>query len=173
MLARVAALQDQDGYISLPQLASAGVALSFDPGQLALTLVPKGDQRPEGEISLGGRAPIRASAAAAQPALVSGYLNVLAGIDHRWAGAAMSEETSGRFEFESVFRLWNVVLENDFHYDGLVDTYTCPTGAICSYKHTDGFKRRRSRLVYDMPEPELRLQVGDAEVGGTGISAHQ
>lgn len=168
-LARLAGLATKDGYLGLEQLAQADIKLAFDPGQLALTLVPTADQRPEGEISLTRRVPVRQSAAAAQPALVAGYLNVLAGVDHRWAGANMSEATSGRFEFESVFRLWNIVAENDFHFDGLVDTFTCPTGAVCSYKHSDGLKRRRSRLVYDMPDSQLRLQLGDANVNGTGV----
>ena len=168
-LARLEALATQDGYVSLKQLEGAGIAITFDPTQLALKLVPKAEQRPVGEISLAGRSGPRGSAAAAQPAIVSGYLNVIAGVDHRWAGTYNTEATSGRLEFESVFRLWNIVAENDFHYDGLVDTFTCPVGAVCSYGHEQGLKRRRSRLVYDMPESELRLQVGDADVAGTGF----
>ena len=168
-IARLSGLSAPDGYAGLSLLAQAGIKLGFDPGQLALTLIPTVDQRPEGDISLSRRAPIRASAAATQPALVAGYLNVLAGIDHTWAGGHSGEATSGRFEFESVFRLWNIVAENDFHYDGLVDTFTCPTGAVCSYQHSDGLKRRRSRLVYDMPDSQLRLQLGDADVQGTSL----
>lgn len=168
-LARLDGLPATDGYVQLQTLESAGIALQFDRAQLALTLMPKAEQRPLGEISLARRMPQRPSAAAAMPALMSGYLNVYSSLDQQWPGTHVSEHTSGRMQFESVFRLWNIVVENDFLYDGLVDTYTCPTSAICNYTHTDGFKRHRSRLVYDMPEPELRLQIGDSDANGTSM----
>lgn len=168
-MARLSEVAATDGYVDIAQLTAAGVAIAFDPASLALKLTPKVDQRPVGDISLASPRGIRQSAVAAQPAIVSGYLNVIAGVDQRWGSNETTSAASGRFELESVFRLWNVVVENDFRYDGIVDTNTCPKGAVCSYTHEQGLKRRRSRLVYDWPEDELRLQLGDADVFGTGF----
>ena len=42
---------------------------------------------------------------------------------------------------------------------------------MCADAHMSGFKRRRSRLVYDFADEEIRIQAGDADVYGTGYQS--
>ncbi|NJO34028.1 MAG: hypothetical protein HC869_13680 [Rhodospirillales bacterium] len=106
----------------------------------------------------------------AKPALVSGYLNVITGIDELWGTVpGQDSRTSARVDLQSVVRLWNVVLENDIIFEGDLDSNICPTGASCIYDHNAGLKRRNSRLVYDWPESLLRLQIGDTDPLGTSF----
>lgn len=74
-----------------------------------------------------------------------------------------------RMGFEAVARLYGVVMENRFLYEGNVDANICPTGAKCIYQHEAGFKRQSSRLVYDFPEAQMRLSLGDAEPLATSV----
>jgi outer membrane usher protein len=169
MQERIAALPDTQGYLGLDDVARAGVVLEFDRSRLELRLKPAVDQRPEGELSLARRTTRNESSAAARPAIFSAYLNVLGSLDHRWGGDRIEDATSARLELQSVFRLFNVVLENEYLHDGIVDSSVCPPGAVCTYRHEDGWKRRRSRLVYDLPQHQIRLQAGDTDVLGTGL----
>jgi len=123
-----------------------------------------------GELSLSRRnSGPQISANAAKPAILSSYLNVITGVDHLWGTSTLSERTAARIDFESVFRLWNIVIENEFTYEGAIDANTCPVGALCVYDHAGGLKRRRSRAVYDWPEQQLRVQFGDADTFSTGV----
>ena len=54
-----------------------------------------------------------------------------------------------------------IVLENDATFESDIDPQHCPIGASCVYEHQAGFKRRRSRLVWDDPEEHVRVQLGD------------
>lgn len=166
---RLDALPERGGYIALEALAAADIPVEINRAALEIRLVPKAEQRAEGDVSVARRLPRGASATLARPAIFSGYINLIAGIDHRWSNDTQDGLTSGHLEMNSVFRLWNVVIENDFVYDGRVDTFTCPVGAVCNYIHADGIKRRRSRVVYDWPDRELRLQLGDADVFATSF----
>ena len=169
-LARLHGLADTNGQLSISTLKAAGFDISFDPGQMELRFAPNADQRPLGELSLARRslAP-QISANAAKPAIFSGYLNVIAGVDHLWGTSSIEERTAARVDFESVLRFWSIVVENEFTFEGEVDPNTCPVSAMCVYDHAGGFKRRRSRAVYDMPEQQLRIQVGDADSFATGF----
>jgi outer membrane usher protein len=166
---RLAALADRDGYVALAALAESGVDLELDRAALALRLRPKAEQRAPGDITLQRPTARRASSLASRPALLAGYLNVVAGIDHRWATPATPAATSGRLELFSALRFWGIVLEHDMVYDGLVDPFLCPRGAICAYAHESGLERRRSRIVHDRPEWQLRLQAGDVDVQTTAL----
>jgi outer membrane usher protein len=168
-LGRLHGIPESNGQISIADLKAAGFNVVFDPGALELKFVPNADQRPVGDLSLArSRGPVT-NAAAARPAIFSSYLNVITGVDHRWGDVSGNASTSGRLDLENVTRLWNIALENQFSYEGLVDIYQCPVGAICNYDHKAGFKRQRTRLVYDIPESQLRIQAGDADVYGTGF----
>ena len=162
-------LPDQGGYVSVTSLKSAGFNARFDPGQLELNFVPSAEQRPVGELSLGGYRHRVQSAAAVRPAMFSAYLNVIAGVDYLWGSDGREDEAAGTLELEGVFRVYGLVVENEFTWDGRVDTYTCPTTAVCTYEHDGGFKRRRSRGIYDFGESQVRLQFGDVDTYGGGF----
>lgn len=166
---KLEAMPESGGMVELTALKSAGFNARFDPGQLELNFVPTADQRPEGDLSLGGYRSRSISATALRPAIFSGYLNVYTGVDYLWGADNRADRASGRLDLESVFRFYNVVVENEFSWDGDVDAFTCPTNAICTYDHAGGFKRRRSRLIYDFVGEQIRVQVGDVDTYGTGF----
>lgn len=167
--ARLAGVPEQGGFASLPALTAAGIAVRFDPGLQELHLALSTDSRSESDISFASQ-PARPSSSLAQPALFSGYINVITGIDHLWGttpgsagGSSIEDRTSGRLELDSAVRLRDTVFENRAMYEGEVDANVCPTGAHCIYGHEPGLKRQSSRLVYDMPERLVRLEIGDTE----------
>lgn len=167
------AIQDTGGMVALSDVQAAGLGVKFDPGMMEVGFEPTADQRPVGDISMmrlnfNSTAP---SAAAERPTDVSGYLNLFAGVDHRWQGGDVKQETGLRLEAESVFRFWGLVVENEFGYDGTVDQFRCPLEAQCVVQHREGFKRRGSRVVYDMPGQELRMQLGDTTTQSAGFQA--
>jgi outer membrane usher protein len=174
--ARLDALGSADGFVSIPALNAAGFDVSFDPRLQELSFSPLVDQKPTGEISLGGQRAARISEAAARPAFISGYLNVFAGFDHIWGTAPLSggigsngTAASGRFDFESAMRVGNVVIENRALYGNALQGLTCPVVASCVYGDTAGFKRELSRLIYDMPDRSMRLEVGDVDPLGASL----
>ncbi|MEQ1672039.1 MAG: fimbria/pilus outer membrane usher protein, partial [Hyphomicrobium sp.] len=102
------------------------------------------------------------------PETVSGYLNVIAGVDQFWGTDAATvsqngDTFGGRLELDSALRIGGVVVENRGVYDGPVDANICPVEATCVYGHMAGLKRQSSRVIYDMPAAELRLQAGDTD----------
>lgn len=166
---RIGKVRSLDGHATTAELTAAGLDVAFDKGAMELRLEAPAAQRAVTDLDLGPRRHAATGTALAQPAIVSGYLNVLAGVDHRWGDVSGARDTSGRLDLFGVTRLWNVVIEHDASYDGDVDAFWCPAGALCDYRHSAGLKRQRSRLVYDIPERELRIQAGDAEVLATGV----
>lgn len=165
--AGLAAMPDAGGFVTLAALEATGIALRFDPGLLELQVQPKVEQRPTGDIAIGtwsGRS--SPAVATARPAIWSGWVNVTGGVDHQWAVGGAADRTGLRLDTESVFRLWNIVVENDIGYEGDVDTFQCPPGARCSFAHQSGLKRRTTRLTYDFPEWQVRLQAGDVQTQG-------
>ncbi len=168
-LAKLHAAPERNGQLSLSDLAAAGLNVKFDPGALELVFLTNADQRPVGDLSLARRRGPSVSAAAVRPALFSGYVNVVGGGDYVWGNETNDENLSPFLDIETVFRMWNIVVENDVAFEGSADTYTCPINARCLYDHLAGVKRRRTRLSYDIPEEEIRFQAGDVDVYGTGF----
>ena len=169
---KLAALADQGGMLALTGLSAAGFALRFNSGLMELVFEPKVDQRTTTELSLlGGAANSVGRLAVEKPAAFSGYLNLFGGLDHVWQRTGADGQTSLHVQADSAIRLWDVVAENDFGYDGTVDTFLCPADATCNADHHAGLKRRSSRLVYDMPEEQLRFQLGDTTTFGSGFQA--
>ena len=166
-LDRIRAAGHDRGETSLPALRAAGLRLRFDPGLLELMIDQGADERQAGELSLARSGPSGPSPRAAKPATVAGYLNVYTGIAHVWRDNG-TERTGAQFDLQSAVRLGSVVLENDGIYDGTVDSFLCPIEARCVYDHRGGLKRRRSSIVYDMPERQTRLQLGDTFLTGIG-----
>ncbi|MDX2308136.1 MAG: fimbrial biogenesis outer membrane usher protein [Hyphomicrobium sp.] len=155
-------------YIPVAAFPASGIALSFDPGlqELAIALTP--EQRPTGHLSVGHRNGQIVSGALTLPEFAAGYLNIFGGIDQYWdtagpKGSIYEDQPSGRLELESAVRVGSVVVENRAAYDGETDITICPETAICTYGHAAGFKRQTSRLVYDIPEHEVRVMLGDTD----------
>ncbi len=166
-LASLEKLPDTNGLIALGDLGGARFQLAYDPNQLELAFSPTVAQRAQSDLSLA-RPRASMSAQVEKPAIVSGYLNVIGGADYNWDGAGptslhfgQAAATSLYFELQSGVRVGSVVLENDGSVEGEVDPRSCPSGAACTYIHEAGFKRRNSRLVWDDPDNELRVQLGD------------
>jgi outer membrane usher protein len=173
-LERLHGVPDVNGQVTIGDLAAAGFNMRFDPAALELVFLPSADERPVGDISLARRQGPASSANAVKPATVSGYLNVTSGLDYLWGDASGAAQSSLRFDLESVTRVWDVVLENEFTVEDKIDAAGCfvgAPGAACVDERTTGFKRRRSRLVYDLPDDEIRIQAGDADVYGTGYQS--
>ena len=102
-----------------------------------------------------------------EPAFISGYLNIIAGLDQDWSQKSSSSQSGsdlgGRLEFDSAIRVGGIVFENRAEYDGTVDANICPIDAHCIYGHVAGVKRESSRAVYDIPSEQIRVEAGDTE----------
>lgn len=156
--------------VPIEQIRAAGFDVMFDARSLELRFLPSSSQRAEGEISLSRSQGFRASATAARPAGVSGFVNIYAGVDHIWGDERNNDgQSSGRLDLQSALRLGSLVIENDARYEGNVDVTLCPLAAKCTYEHTAGLKRLRSTLVYDQPDDMIRVQVGDVLTSGAGL----
>ena len=169
VISAINVLPETGGQIEIDALARSGAELRFDRSQVALRIVPKADLRTPQAISLGLIRPSVDSARSAVPANLSGYLNVIGGVDHMWETQDVDARTGLHFDLQSALRAGNVVLENDAAYDGAVDAETCPHEAYCNYNHESGFKRRNTRVVYDRPEEALRFQAGDTTTSPAGF----
>ena len=166
------ALPGAGGLVALKDLAAAGITLTFDMGAMELKFEAKAEQRTVTEISLqSGASSFGSLDGVEKPADVSGFVNLYGGVDTVWAKPGSEQQTSLHFEADSVFRLWDVVAENDFGFDGDVDTFLCPEGATCVADHRAGLKRKNSRLVYDSPDEQLRFQLGDTTTLGQSFQA--
>lgn len=169
VVAAIAQLPDSAGHIEIGALAGTGAELRFDQAEVALKIVTKADLRTTQTISLGGGRIGQASARRVDPAGLSGYLNVIGGVDHLWAQDDAAAQTSLHFDLQSAIRAGDFVLENEAGYDGSVDAETCPHEAFCTYQHTSGLKRRNTRVVRDVPDAALRLQAGDTTTRPAGF----
>lgn len=165
----IAATPDSAGFVPILALEAQGVGIRFDTGLQELTLDLRPEQRPATDISAGGRRARGVSAALTEPDFVAGYVNVLAGWDQMWGGSVGGDEGSPRIELESAVRIGEVVVENRASYEGEVDAAICPKDATCLYDHIAGFRRQSSALVVDLPDEQIRLKAGDADVLGVPI----
>ena len=173
--ASLEAIPGRNGFVSIPDLRAAGFDMTFDPKLLEMVFLPSVEQRPINELNLGHQRSPRISSNLTEPALLAGYVNVSVGADYQW-GPTFTDRGSddfggwgGHIELDSAIRWGNIVIENYALYDGLADLNLCPAGAICDFDHSSGLKRRSSRLVYDMPEQDLRLELGDVATIATGL----
>ncbi len=162
---RLRSLGETGGFVTLPALQAAGLQLTFDAGLQELRMALALEGRPTNDVSLRGTQASASTAILSKPATYSGYVNVTAGLDTAWRGQGSETDptTSARLELDSAVRLHGAVFENRAVYEGEVDANVCPTGAKCVYQHASGLKRQSSRVVYDVPESQLRFQVGDSD----------
>ena len=147
--ARLKAIVDTGGFVSLSALKAAGLNLDFDSGLQELRLALAVEGRPTNEVSLKGTQASSNNAVLSKPATYSGYVNVTAGLDTAWHGqnGSANPSTSARLELDSAIQLHGAVFENRAVYEGDVDANLCPTGAKCIYQHAAGLKRQSSRIV--------------------------
>jgi outer membrane usher protein len=168
---RIEALHAPNGYLTVAELRDAGVDATFDPASQELKISIAPDDRAVGDIGLGVGQRVQASSQALAPASVSGYVNVVAGVDYAW-DSQDSYPNSGvgaHLEIDSGIRAWDTVIENRVLYDGDVDTNLCPVGAVCNFDHTAGVKRQMTRLIRDFPDESIRVSSGDVDPIGTGL----
>jgi outer membrane usher protein len=170
---KLQSIPESGGNVALADIKAAGFAMRFDSGLMELIFEGTAEQRAVTELSLLGDASASHADAATheRPELFSGFINLFGGADHKWRNSESDQKTSLRFDAESVVRFWDVVVENEFGYDGAVDPYLCPAGATCVVDHKSGFKRRGSRIVYDMPDEQLRFQLGDTSTQASGFQS--
>lgn len=158
-LARLAVMPDM---VPLATLKAAGVDMKFDKQQIVLVMGLTAHQRKDGDISFAAPAPL-ASGAIVRPSTISGYINLFAQSDYLWN----TNQTALRFEAEAAIRVGNFVFESEFAVENDVNAQVCPSGALCLFDHSSGFKRRGSRVVYDSVEWQNRLTVGDTRTNTT------
>jgi outer membrane usher protein len=156
------------GFVPIGAFAEAGLPLRFDPGLQQLELQLATGNRSQSELSIAGSGGPLISQARVAPAFVSGYLNMIGGLDQVW-DEGTSDNAGGRLELEGALRAGNVVVENRALYDGDVDATVCPAHARCTYGHVAGLKRDATRLVYDVPDYQTRITAGDTGGLGTGL----
>jgi hypothetical protein len=157
-LARLEKVPDKNGFLALGELSGADFRLNYNPSQMELAFNPGIEQRPRKELNYGRSG--LTSSNLAQPAMLSGFMNISGGADYSWEKPNIA---SLYLDLQSAIRLSGSVIENDFTYEGNLDPVQCPIGARCLYDHMSGLKRRYSRLVYDLPDQRIRMQFGDVE----------
>ena len=136
-LARLKDLPDLDGRIAIEAVRQIGLNLTFNTAQLELVFEPKVDQRTTGDLSVGGLRGSYQSADVVDPAKLSGYLNIIGGVDKIWqTKPGQDAPTSSHVDLQGVVQLRGVVAETDATFDGAVDTNRCNIGSLCTYEHT-------------------------------------
>src|SRR5262249_44467603 len=128
-LERLHGVPDTYGQVTLGDLAAAGFNMKFDPAALELVFLPAVDDRPTGDISLGGRRGPASSANAVKPAAVAGYLNLFSNLEYLWGDASGDGQTNLNFDLEAVVRMWDVVVENEFTAEDEANATGCTVGA--------------------------------------------
>ncbi|WP_210269849.1 fimbria/pilus outer membrane usher protein [Hyphomicrobium methylovorum] len=164
--ARLAALPGNSGRLSLIDINSTGVKLKFDRRRLELVLIPDADVH-QTDVPIT-RAP-KAAAPPLRPADFSGYVNVTAGVDYYWDDGVTGSGPGAHVNLQSAMRWHGSVIENEASLGGRGGDGLCPLGARCIYDDLNGFRRTRSRIVYDIPDDDIRIQAGDADVFTSGF----
>ena len=160
-------LPERDGKTSLADLRRAGFSIEFHASQFEVVFFPAMEQRSTGDLSLAAP-PRPVGATFVRPAALSGYVNLIGGLDRQWGGLpGQGDQTSAHADISAVLSVRNLVLETNLSYDGAIDNDICALGWICTYRHKAGLKRRDSRLTYDLPERDIRIQAGDSQPLGT------
>ena len=137
-------------YLDPSAISAAGLRTTYNPSDLEITIEPKVEQRPRGEIA-GTMRGNNTHADLAQPAILSGFFNTYFGVAYERA-----EDAPGAFAFPAV------LLDGAARWNGFVVEGKAQLGS-------DGtFARQNSRLVYDMPEDAIRVSAGDIALGANG-----
>ena len=137
-------------YLSLDDIQTAGLAVSFDENQLELNIQPKVEQRPRGEIA-GTIKSVESTDGVVQPAGLSAFVNARFGFAYK-----RNEGSPGAWEYPAI------MLEGASRWQGLVVEAE-------GFAETDGlFRRQATRLSYDMPAEAVRITAGDLDLRPSG-----
>lgn len=151
-------LQGADSAVPIEAVRAAGIDIRYDPNKVELTLSPLIDQRARNTIAVQGLRESIISESTAPPARLSGYINARVGVDYV---AREDDRESGidapRIDLEAAIRLRGIVLEGEGTLEGDRFLLDRPGEA------EGGFKRRGTRLVYDLPGEAIRLRAGDVD----------
>lgn len=131
-------------HLTLKQLERAGLFCAYDPENLEITVSPKVEQRPRGEISGSFRGQEVAQDDLAQRALVSGFVNMQFGVAYSRNSGEPGEVEFPAAAFDGATRLGEIVFEGeaDVEVEGRA-------------------KRRGTRAIYDLPASAIRISAGD------------
>ncbi len=171
-LAKATGVTDSSGFVAIKDLKAAGLNLEFNSGLLELAFSPTADQRPMGNLSISRPRLSSPDATLQAPAKVAGFLNIIAGGDYVW-GAQGREDgfEAARIDFTGALTFWGLAFENEMTYQGENASSRDLYGRPLYRFDAEGFKRRRSRLVYDIPENQVRIQLGDTDTLATSFQS--
>jgi len=140
-----------------------GLTIAFSPGTMDITVNTSVASTLEQQVSLGHEQP---PPPVRTPAPFSTYTNITTSMDYATDAGAIDPLNTLSFALDGATNLNGFVLENEAGLDGPFNSFLCPPTAMCSTTHTNGFKRRRTRLVKDFPDNQLRIAAGDITYTG-------
>lgn len=137
-----------------------GLELGFDQQAMEVTIDIPADQTRPRALSLS---PKTLTPSLMEPATVSAFVNYTLSVTHDWSYADASGFT---LDLESASRIGGVVLEAEASLGGALNGFLCPIEAACRDQQENLFRRRGTRLVYDMADWNTRLVAGDTSYWG-------
>ncbi len=169
-LARLAALPDERGVLTLQDMRDAGFAIRLDASLLEIVFESHTDQRARSQISLSRKRSRGSEANVVPPAALSGYMNIRAIADYIWEAEDGRQGFGGtRFDLDAVLRYSDIVLESEAIYEANGDTDRDIYGNRFYTFQNSGLKRRGTRVVYDLTDSLVRIQAGDTRTLGTSF----
>lgn len=162
-------------FLSIEALAAAGIEIGFDASLLEVVVKPKADQRPISDLSFGDRPRQQASGRVADPANISGYVNIIGNLDWVWGGSNGSlladDNLIGQLDLSSAVRFQGTVVESRSVYRTAQQALLCPNPQYCSVGIIEGLHRQQTRAVRDLPGAGMRIVAGDNDPLGLGMQA--
>ena len=160
LLDRIARAADADGYVSLAALMEVGLVADFDRSNLSVAVTVPPELSRLRVIRLRGGQPSVFAAVEVEPQAYSAFLNARGAFD--WIGTTSSALKRGlqpmRLELDGAANLHDWVLE----------------GAVSAEEDARfPWKRREVRLVRDLPERQIRVQLGDLAYETAGFQRRQ
>ena len=156
LLTRIAGDTHADGYVPLAVLEEAGLLAEFDGSELSVALTVPPEASRLRVIRLRGGEPSISAATEIHPQEYSAFLNARGSFV--WIGTTSSVLKRGlqpvRLEFDGAANLHGWVLEGAFSAE-----------EDARY----AWKRREVRLVRDLPERQIRAQLGDLAYETSGF----
>ncbi len=158
--ARIAGDVDADGYVPLAALEEAGLVAEFDGSKLSVAITIPPESSRLRVIRLRGAQPSVFAATEVEPQAYSAFVNLRGSFD--WIGTTSSALKRGlqplRFELDGAANVRGWVLE----------------GAVSAEEDArHPWKRRELRLVRDLPERQIRVQLGDLAYETAGFQRRQ
>ncbi len=154
--AQLRAVPAAEGFVTLAALKAAGFDTRFDAANMRMLFTPAAEQRPRRTLRIQS-AP-HFAAQPEPPSRFSGYLNLSTATDYVSASpAGGSRFNPPRANIEAVLRWEDIIFETELTYDGGASKADHANGL----SSLEGFSRRGTRIVRDLPDDALRVQAGD------------